>query len=119
MTRVEAARLAAKAALAWGLAISAGCATNAAAPAAAHAAPAALAPTGKLRVGLYSGSPTSLVGDAASADARGVSFDLGRELARRMGGELVLAEGGPPGACFVLTLATATPEVPRHELVTN
>jgi hypothetical protein len=36
-----------------------------------------------------------------------------------MGGELVLAEGDPPGACFVLTLATATPEVPRHELITN
>ncbi len=45
----------------------------------------ALAPTGKLRVGLYPGTPTSIVGDAASANAKGVGFDLGRELALRAG----------------------------------
>lgn len=45
----------------------------------------ALAPTGKLRVGLYTGSPTSIVKDAASGEVRGVSHDLGRELARRLG----------------------------------
>ena len=82
MTRRRAG-IAALAALAWAAAVATGCATRSAAP--ADPAPAALAPTGKLRVGLYSGSPTSLVGDAASAEARGVSFDLGRELARRMG----------------------------------
>lgn len=44
-----------------------------------------LAPSGKLRVGLYAGSPTSMVADSASGEARGVSHDLGRELARRLG----------------------------------
>jgi polar amino acid transport system substrate-binding protein len=44
-----------------------------------------LAPTGKLRVGLYPGTPTSIVGDPASGDARGVGFDLGRALAQRVG----------------------------------
>jgi polar amino acid transport system substrate-binding protein len=45
----------------------------------------ALAPTGKFRVGLYPGTPTSIMGDPASGTARGVGFDLGRELARRAG----------------------------------
>lgn len=45
----------------------------------------ALAPSGKLRVGLYPGTPTSIVGDAASGDAKGVGFELGRELAKRAG----------------------------------
>ncbi|MGZ5033337.1 MAG: transporter substrate-binding domain-containing protein [Usitatibacter sp.] len=44
-----------------------------------------LAPGGKLRVGLYPGSPTSLIEDPASGEARGVGHDLGRELARRLG----------------------------------
>ena len=43
-----------------------------------------LAPTGQLRVGVYLGSPTSLVKDA-SGEARGVSVDLGKEFARRLG----------------------------------
>ena len=44
-----------------------------------------LAPTGKLRVGLYPGSPTSLIRDAATGESRGVGHDLGRELAKRLG----------------------------------
>jgi polar amino acid transport system substrate-binding protein len=44
----------------------------------------ALAPTGKLRVGVYAGSPTSMVRDA-SGEIRGVSVDLGAELAKRLG----------------------------------
>jgi len=44
-----------------------------------------LAPTGKLRVGLYPGTPTSIIGDPASGTAKGVGFDLGMELARRIG----------------------------------
>jgi polar amino acid transport system substrate-binding protein len=44
-----------------------------------------LAPTGNLRVGVYPGSPTSLVRDAPAGEARGVSVDIGRELARRLG----------------------------------
>ncbi|HEY1461007.1 MAG TPA: transporter substrate-binding domain-containing protein [Casimicrobiaceae bacterium] len=45
----------------------------------------ALAPTGKLRVGLYPGTPTSIVGNPATGNAKGVAFDLGRELAKRAG----------------------------------
>ena len=49
------------------------------------AATQALAPTGKLRVGLYPGTPTSILGDPASGNAKGVGFDLGRQLAQRAG----------------------------------
>src|SRR5258706_1320418 len=49
------------------------------------AAVQALAPTGKLRVGLYPGTPTSIIGDPASGNAKGVGFELGRELAQRAG----------------------------------
>ena len=45
----------------------------------------ALAPTGKLRVGLYLGNPLSVVRDSASGEMKGVAFDLGKELARRLG----------------------------------
>lgn len=44
-----------------------------------------LAPTGKLRVGLFLGGPASVVRDAASGEMKGVAFDLGKELARRTG----------------------------------
>ena len=44
-----------------------------------------LAPSGKLRVGLYPGSPSSLIGDPASGQARGLGYDLGAEMARRLG----------------------------------
>lgn len=44
-----------------------------------------LAPTGKLRVGLYQGSPTSIISAQTLADAKGVGYDLGRELAERLG----------------------------------
>jgi len=43
-----------------------------------------LAPTGKLRVAVYPGSPTSMVKDAAG-DTRGVTWDLGQALAARLG----------------------------------
>lgn len=45
----------------------------------------ALAPTGKLRVGLYLGNPLSVTRDSASGEMKGVAFDLGKELARRLG----------------------------------
>jgi polar amino acid transport system substrate-binding protein len=45
----------------------------------------ALAPTGKLRVGLYPGTPTSILGDPALGNAKGVGFDLGRGLAQWAG----------------------------------
>lgn len=67
-----------------------GCATPpspTAAPAAAAVSAAErqlLAPTGKLRVGVYLGSPTSLVRDA-TGQARGVSVEIGQALAQRLG----------------------------------
>ena len=45
----------------------------------------ALAPTGRLRVGVYPGSPSSMVRAAGSSEMRGLSVELGRELARRLG----------------------------------
>ena len=63
--------------------VLAGCAGISTAPTAQ--ARQALAPTGKLRVGLLLGSPTHVVKDAASGEMKGVGFDLGKELARRMG----------------------------------
>jgi len=64
-------------------ALLAGCAGTVTAPSAEVRQ--ILAPSGKLRVGLYPGSPTSIIGDPASGQARGVGFDLGGELARRLG----------------------------------
>ncbi|MET0869218.1 MAG: transporter substrate-binding domain-containing protein [Pseudorhodoplanes sp.] len=44
-----------------------------------------LAPGGKLRVGVYLGSPTSMVRQGGSGEAHGIAYDLGRELAKRLG----------------------------------
>ena len=44
-----------------------------------------LAPTGHLRVGVYSGSPTSMVVDPATKQTHGVAHDLGQEFANRLG----------------------------------
>jgi polar amino acid transport system substrate-binding protein len=43
-----------------------------------------LAPTGKLRVGLYRGAPSSVLKDSATGEMKGVGFDLGKQLALRM-----------------------------------
>ena len=48
----------------------------------------ALAPAGKLRVGLQLGNPLNVIRDSASGEMNGVAFDLGKELARRMGGSV-------------------------------
>ena len=45
----------------------------------------ALAPTGKLRVALYLGAPASIIRGATLDASKGVGFDLGTELARRIG----------------------------------
>lgn len=65
------------------LALLAGCAS--APPPAPPAARAALAPTGTLRVGVYPGSPTSMLRLPGSTEMRGVTVDLGRELGQRLG----------------------------------
>jgi polar amino acid transport system substrate-binding protein len=43
-----------------------------------------LAPTGHLRVGVYAGSPTSMVTDPNTKQIHGVTYDLGREFAARL-----------------------------------
>jgi polar amino acid transport system substrate-binding protein len=45
----------------------------------------ALAPTGKLRAAINFGNPVLAQKDAATGEAKGVSVDLARELARRLG----------------------------------
>jgi polar amino acid transport system substrate-binding protein len=44
-----------------------------------------LAPAGVLRIGVYPGSPSSLLGDPESDDPRGVAAEVGRALARSLG----------------------------------
>ena len=75
-----------------------------------------LAPTGKLRIGVYPGSATSLV-RGPKGDARGVSVDVGRALAERLGVGYELVEFPRPAevvagikdgkADFTITNATA------------
>lgn len=43
-----------------------------------------LAPSGHLRVGVYPGSPTSLLTDPTTKATHGVTYDLGREFAARL-----------------------------------
>src|SRR5215213_84521 len=45
----------------------------------------ALAPTGQLRVALQLANPLNVIQDSASGEMTGVGFDLGQELARRIG----------------------------------
>jgi polar amino acid transport system substrate-binding protein len=45
----------------------------------------ALAPTGKLRAALYPGTPTSILRDAKGGEPRGVGYELGKEMAKRLG----------------------------------
>jgi polar amino acid transport system substrate-binding protein len=61
----------------------AGCAGIASAP--SQEERQALAPTGKLRVALYIGAPASIIRGATPDESKGVGFDLGKELARRIG----------------------------------
>ena len=43
----------------------------------------ALAPGGKLRVGLYPGSPTNFIPATDGAEPRGIAYELAKELASR------------------------------------
>ena len=51
---------------------------------ASPAAAASLAPSGKLRAAINFGNPIVATRDPATGEARGVSVDLARELARRV-----------------------------------
>jgi polar amino acid transport system substrate-binding protein len=43
-----------------------------------------VAPTGRLRLGVYPGSPTSMIRGQTSGDEKGLTVDLGREFGRRL-----------------------------------
>ena len=44
-----------------------------------------LAPSGALKVALYTGTPTSILPDPKAGGPKGVGYDLGKELATRLG----------------------------------
>lgn len=69
--------------LALGALVLSGCAAPSLAPVDAGVRQA-LAPTGTLRVGVYPGSPTSLVRDPKTGEKSGVALELGQALASRM-----------------------------------
>src|SRR6266513_108642 len=77
----------------------AGCAGIASAP--SQEERQALAPTGKLRVALYLGAPASIVRGATPDESKGVGFDLGKELARRIGVPFEPVVYPSPGAITV------------------
>lgn len=72
----------------------AGCATTAGVP---DAARSELAPTGKLRAGMNLGNTLFTTKDAATGELRGVSVDLMRELASRLGVPVVFVVHARPG----------------------
>ena len=57
----------------------------------------ALAPTGTLRIAVYPGSPTSLLRGPGPNEMRGLTVEVGRELARRLGvpAEIIVFERVP------------------------
>ena len=71
-----------------------GCASS---PAVPDAARAQLAPTGKLRAGMNLGNTLFTTKDAATGELRGVSVDLVRELASRLGVPVDLVVYATPG----------------------
>lgn len=72
--------------------VFAGCAGRP--PAVDGQARAALAPTGALRVGVYPGSPTSMVRDPRTGEKAGVAYDLGAALGRELGVPVKVVEFG-------------------------
>lgn len=72
----------------------AGCATS---PRVPEAARSELAPTGKLRAGMNLGNTLFTTKDPVSGELRGVSVDLMRELASRLGVPLELIVHATPG----------------------
>ena len=67
------------------IALAAGLFGCASAPGPATEVRLALAPTGTLRIAVYPGSPTSMVRAPGAGEMRGLSVEVGRELARRLG----------------------------------
>ncbi len=61
-------------------------------PAADPAIRQALAPSGSLRVGVNTGSPSSMVTDAKTGEKAGVAYQLGQALAQRLGVPVQIVE---------------------------
>lgn len=87
----------------------------------------ALAPTGKLRVGLQQGNPLNVIRDPASGEMKGLAFDLGKELARRLGVPFepvlypsigALLDGGKSGAWDVAHFGFTPEREKEFDLVT-
>ena len=70
----------------------AGCAATA--PAVDPAVTRVLAPTGTLRVGVYPGSPTSLVVNPKTGERAGVALELGQALGKQLGLPVQVVEFG-------------------------
>jgi polar amino acid transport system substrate-binding protein len=72
----------------------AACATELPSPPSASSIDAAyvLAPTGTLRIGVYQGSPTSMLRNATTGETRGITVEVGQALARRLGVGYALVE---------------------------
>jgi polar amino acid transport system substrate-binding protein len=68
------------------------CASINAAPPANPAVAVALAPSGSLRVGVYPGSPSSLVRDASTGKTAGVTYELGHALGKQLGVPVTVVE---------------------------
>ena len=81
-------------AIALATVVIAGCATSAGVP---DAARSELAPAGTLRVGMNLGNRLFTTKDAATGELRGVSVDLMRELASRLGVPVVFIVHATPG----------------------
>jgi len=60
----------------------------------------ALAPSGKLRVGVYPGSPYSMVRDPASGEIKGIAVELGNALAARLDVPYQQVEFGRPAEIY-------------------
>jgi polar amino acid transport system substrate-binding protein len=77
----------------------------------------ALAPSGKLRVGVYPGSPFSMVRDPVSGEMKGIAVELGKGLAMRLGVPYEQVEFGSPAEIYEalkagqidMTIANQTP----------
>jgi len=77
----------------------------------------ALAPSGKLRVGVYPGSPFSMVRDPVSGEMKGIAVELGKALAMRLGVPYEQVEFGSPAEIYEalkagqidMTIANQTP----------
>jgi polar amino acid transport system substrate-binding protein len=85
------------AALLSAAALLAACASHQTGPSAPEARPSAdvrqaLAPTGALRIAAYPGSPTSMVRRPGSDEVNGMTIEVGRELARRLGVPATIVE---------------------------